>query len=522
MSGRFIADLRLALQVNRQKVCAIDCAPTGLEHAAVMTYGELESRALNLAAELQRRFDTAAHGDHVVLGIATRNSSDWLIADLACLFAGITALPLPLAFSQSQAEHLAERCDGFLVDAAGERTLAERWMLDFPDSRLRRISEPALEQPLLREPDGDSDWICKIIHTSGTTSRPKGVRLSTAAVGAVLTSLRQWMPVDAHRSYLSLVPLSLLLEQVTAAYLPLLAGGTVHFLPEDEALLGEPGTSPQRLIEWILRVEPTALTVPPVMLNRFYEQLTEGGAQGEHLSRYLHSGVHITCGGAAVSIDILHALAEMGIAVFQGYGLSENASVVSMNTLQHQRLGSVGRPLPHVQVRIGTDQTIEVKSSSLFSGYSGKDPSACSMSDDGWMDTGDLGELDADGYLYVRGRKKNVICLPNGRNVSPEQVELEYREYPGVRDAAVFFDEAHGLVALLCVESTPDRDDLASWSARRFSDIERPSRLWLLTKDDPLLEQLYTVTGRPKRADIATVFANLQGSASDEHTGLSL
>jgi len=521
MSARFIADLRQALQVNRQKVCAIDCAPTGLEHASAMTYGELESRALNLAAELQRRFDTPAHGDHVVLGIATRNSSDWLIADLACLFAGITALPLPLAFSQSQAEHLAERCDGFLVDAAGERTLADRWMLDFPDSRLRRISEPALEQPLLRESDG-SDWICKIIHTSGTTSRPKGVRLSTAAVGAVLTSLRQWMPVDAHRSYLSLVPLSLLLEQVTAAYLPLLAGGIVYFLPEGEPLLGEPGTSPQRLIEWILRVEPTALTVPPVMLNRFYEQLAQGDAPGKRLSRYLHSGVHITCGGAAVSLDILNALAEDGIPVFQGYGLSENASVVSMNTLEHQRLGSVGKPLPHVQVRIGADQTIEVKSSSLFSGYSGKDPSACSMSDDGWMDTGDLGELDADGYLYVRGRKKNVICLPNGRNVSPEQVELEYREYPGVRDAAVFFDETHGLVALLCVESAPDRADLSAWSTQRFSDIERPSHLWLLTKDDPLLEQLYTVTGRPKRADIATVFSDLQRTASDEHACLSL
>lgn len=521
MSARFIADLRQALQTHRQKVCAIDCAPNGLEQASAMTYGELESRALNLAAELQRRFDTPAHGDHVVLGIATRNSSDWLVADLACLFAGITALPLPLAFSQSQAEHLAERCDGFLVDAAGERTLAERWMLDFPDSRLRRISEPALAQPLLREPDG-SDWICKIIHTSGTTSRPKGVRLSTAAVGAVLTSLRQWMPADAHRSYLSLVPLSLLLEQVTAAYLPLLAGGVVYFLPEGEPLLGEPGTSPQRLIEWILRVEPTALTVPPIMLNRFYEQLAQGDAQSTRLSRYLHSGVHITCGGAAVSLDILNALAEDDIPVFQGYGLSENASVVSMNTLEHQRLGSVGKPLPHVQVRIGADQTIEVKSSSLFSGYSGKDPSACSMSDDGWMDTGDLGELDADGYLYVRGRKKNVICLPNGRNVSPEQVELEYREYPGVRDAAVFFDEAHGLVALLCVESAPDRAELASWSTQRFSDIERPSRLWLLTKDDPLLEQLYTVTGRPKRADIATVFSDLQRTASDEHTCLSL
>ncbi|MFD2882949.1 AMP-binding protein [Pseudomonas lini] len=286
----------------------------------------------------------------------------------------------------------------------------------------------------------------------------------------MLTSLRQWMPVDAHRSYLSLVPLSLLLEQVTAAYLPLLAGGIVHFLPEDEALLGEPGTSPQRLIEWILRVEPTALTVPPVMLNRFYEQLTEGGAQGEHLSRYLHSGVHITCGGAAVSIDILHALAEMGIAVFQGYGLSENASVVSMNTLQHQRLGSVGRPLPHVQVRIGTDQTIEVKSSSLFSGYSGKDPSACSMSDDGWMDTGDLGGswMPMVISMFAVARKKRDLPAQWPQR-QPGTGRAGIPRIPRcARCRGVFFDEAHGLVALLCVESTPDRDDLASWSARRF------------------------------------------------------
>jgi len=520
MSGGFINQLKQALQDNRQAVCAVDWT-SGTESVA-LTYGELEHRALNLAAELQRRFATPAHGDQVVLGIATRNSSDWLVADLACLFAGITALPLPLAFSQSQAEHLAERCDGFLVDAAGQRTLAQRWKLNFPDSRLRRLGEPVVEQPLSHTPDGEGDWICKIIHTSGTTSRPKGVRLSNQAVGAVLASLRERMPVNAHRRYLSLVPLSLLLEQVTAAYLPLLAGGTVHFLPPSEALLGEPGASPQRLVDWILKVQPTALTVPPVMINRFLEQLNDGGEAGERLASYLKSGVHITCGGAAVSIDALHDLAEQGIEVYQGYGLSENASVVSVNTLEEQRLGSVGKPLPHVQVRIGADQTIEVKSSSLFSGYSGTDPSACSMSDDGWMDTGDLGMLDEDGYLYVHGRKKNVICLPNGRNVSPEQVELEYRKYPGVNDAAVFFDEQHGLVALLCVESTPASDELVTWSTGRFSDIERPNRLWLLTKDDPLIEQLYTVTGRPKRADIATVFSTLQGNASNEHTCLSL
>ncbi|WP_335720327.1 AMP-binding protein [Pseudomonas corrugata] len=319
MSGSFINQLKQALQVNRQAVCAVDWA-SGTEPVA-LTYGELEHRVFNLAAELQQRFATPAHGDQVVLGIATRNSSDWLVADLACLFAGITALPLPLAFSQSQAEHLAERCDGFLVDAAGQRTLAQRWKLNFPDSRLRRLGEPVVEQPLLHTPDDAGNWICKIIHTSGTTSRPKGVRLSNQAVGAVLTSLRERMPANAHRRYLSLVPLSLLLEQVTAAYLPLLAGGTVHFLPPSEALLGEPGASPQRLVDWILHVQPTALTVPPVMINRFLEQLNEGGEAGERLASYLKSGAHITCGGAAVSIDALHDLAEQGIEVYQGYGL---------------------------------------------------------------------------------------------------------------------------------------------------------------------------------------------------------
>ncbi|MDR6958933.1 long-subunit acyl-CoA synthetase (AMP-forming) [Pseudomonas brassicacearum] len=521
MSAGFISQLQRALQDNRQAICAVDWSDSGNE-SVELTYGELEKRALHLAATLQRRFPSPPHVDHVVLGIATRNSSDWLVADLACLFAGITALPLPLAFSQSQAEHLAGCCDGFLVDVAGQRTLAQRWKLNFPDSRLQRINEPLIEQPLLYTPDGEGDWICKIIHTSGTTSRPKGVRLSTRAVGTVLASLRQGMPDNAHRRYLSLVPLSLLLEQVTAAYLPLLAGGTVHFLPPEEPLLGEPGASAQRLVDWILQVQPTALTVPPVMVNRFLEQLNEGGEPGERLGRYLKSGAHVTCGGAAVSIDVLRGLAEQGIEVYQGYGLSENASVVSMNTVGQQRLGSVGQPLAHVQVRIGADQTIEVKSSSLFSGYSGTDPSACSMSGDGWMDTGDLGSLDADGYLYVHGRKKNVICLPNGRNVSPEQVELEYRKYPGVNDAAVFFDEHHGLVALLCVESTPAREELLAWSAGRFSDIERPNRLWLLTRNDPLIEQLYTVTGRPKRADIASVFSTLQRTASHEHTCLSL
>ncbi|MCV4284081.1 AMP-binding protein [Pseudomonas capsici] len=520
MIPNLIGQLLAALRSHGDKTCAIDHADT----VRPLSYSELEQQSLALAAELQQRFVPEATDSPVVLGIVTRNTSQWLVADLACLFAGITSLPLPLAFSQAQAENLAAHCDGFLVDTAGQKTLNERWNLDLPASKVRHLDLPATPQPLRDEITG-RNWICKIIHTSGTTSSPKGVRLSCNAIAQVLTSLRERMPANAHQRYLSLVPLSLLLEQVTAAYLPLLAGGTVHFLPENEPLLGEPVASPARLTDWILSVKPTAITVPPVMLNEFLQRLEQ--EQTEELTTYLTTGVHITCGGAAVGLDVLHALEAKGVHVFQGYGLSENASVVSVNTSSLQRLGSVGKPLSHVQVRIGADKTIEVKSTSLFSGYSGLDPSACAMSDDGWMDTGDLGELDSDGYLYVHGRKKNVICLANGRNVSPEQVELEYRKYAGVRDAAVFLDQEHGLVALLCVESEPDRKDLAQWSTKRFSDVERPSKLWLLNLGNPLLEELYTVTGRPKRSDIAEAFANrfsssMERISTDEHACLSL
>ncbi|MEE4074200.1 AMP-binding protein [Pseudomonas viridiflava] len=522
MSANLIAQLRSALQVHGEKVCAVDHGDT----TRSLTYRELRQQAFALAAELQHRFQPKMPNDPVVIGIVTRNSSQWLIADLACLFAGITSLPLPLAFSQVQAENLAAHCDGFLVDSAGQKTLTERWLLDLPASKVRHLDSPAIPQPLAQTAV-EHDWICKIIHTSGTTSSPKGVRLSCAAIGQVLNSLRFRMPANAHLRYLSLVPLSLLLEQVTASYLPLLAGGTIHFLPPNEPLLGEPGASPARLTDWIQLVKPTALTVPPVMLNEFLRRLQEDREIARSLATYLTEQVHITCGGAAVDVEILRALEAQGVSVFQGYGLSENASVVSVNTAEQQRLGSVGKPLPHVQVRIGLDKTIEVKSTSLFSGYSGTDPSACAMSADGWMDTGDLGALDSDGYLYVHGRKKNVICLANGRNVSPEQVELEYRKYDGVRDAAVFLDEDHGLIALLCVESQPDRSDLAQWSTKRFSDVERPSKLWLLDLANPLLEQLYTVTGRPRRAEIAEAFAHrfspsMQRTSADEHACLSL
>lgn len=505
---------------NPEQVACIDHdADGGIQRQ--LNRRELANAAHVLADTLQAELRPDLVKQRPVVGIVIRNSSNWLIADLACLFANLTSLPLPQAFTRAQAEHLAAKCDFFLVDEPGEATLEQRWGLQASAVRKLRVDQLAAApsaMPASPQLAPDGSWICKIIHTSGTTSRPKGVCLSENALAATLKSLHEALPAECHHRYLSLVPLSLLLEQITALYMPLLAGGTVHFLPETVPLLGEPGGSADRMIDWLMRVRPGACTVPPMVINRLLARLEQGDAE---LARYLRAdgAPHITCGGAAVSAEVLARLAELGIAIFQGYGLSENASVVSVNTRTANRHGSVGRALPHVQVRIADDGGIHIRSASQFSHYSGEDPSACAHTADGWLDTGDLGTLDEDGYLFISGRKKNVICLPNGRNVSPEQVELELRQLDGIHDAVVFLDDEDGLVALLHTGEATDTTPWLGWMADNLSDIERPSRLWLLPRGSALLSRLYTVTGRPQRGDIAQAYASRRGnfSTNEEH-----
>ena len=503
MSRLFTRALVDAFEAHSDKLCIVDLGPAHEPNRLELTYSQVLDAANAVVDELDRQPEKP---DAARIGIVARNSANWVVADIACLLGGFTAVPLPMAFSKAQAEHLATTCDGFLVDAAGIKTLRDKWDIAIDATKIIDLDTVKAPGAALRPREVSAHDVCKVIHTSGTTSQPKGVKITLEALQQTLGSLCKVMPAHAHQRYLSMVPLSLLLEQVTAIYLPLLRGGTVHFLPETCPLLGEPGASPDDLIDTMLNVRPTAVTVPPVVIDRLAKRVADPDKHSSEVMAYWKSGVHITCGGAKVSPETLTFLASHGIAVYQGYGLSENTSVVSVNTAEHQRIGSVGKPLEHVQVRIATDHTIEVLSTSLFSGYVSADPSSCSFTEDGWLDTGDLGRLDDDGFLFVMGRKKNVLCLPNGRNVCPEQVETDLKEFSGVREAVVFLDEADGLIALIIGDPDLNAQRLSQWTHSAFSDIERPAVLWSMPMTDPSIAPFFTVTGRPKRADIAEAY----------------
>ncbi|MFJ3235662.1 AMP-binding protein [Streptomyces sp. NPDC086787] len=489
-------------------------------------YRDIIGAALVLAARL--RDWEQQHGRPARVGLLAENSPDWVAADLALLFAGAVEIPVPTAFAAEQAASLFETADLCLVDDGGTDALA-RWTKDrttgvLPDGcPVTPIDLPALlaaapaTAPAWPAPAHDA--VVKVIHTSGTTSAPKGVRIRRHGMDALLASLRARTTTALFERYLSIVPLSLLIEQVAGLYMPFLAGGSVTFMPPGTALVGTAADAAPRMLQLLRRARPTALVVPPTVAGLFLalcDQQPEENTTQRHLRIFGHEGpVFIACGGAPVPAEILQRLHEHGLTVHEGYGLSENSSVVSWNFPGEVRFGTVGRPLDHVEVQLADDGELLIRSTSLFAGYTREDPSSVVVDAHGWLHTGDLAALDDDGYLRITGRKKSLVITAGGRNISPEWVEARYRELGFVREAAIVADGLEAVHGLFVVEAgldhTTARRRIEEFGNERLSAIERAAVIRLMAEDDPDYARCFTVTGRPRRD---TIRAHLLGDAS--------
>ncbi len=265
----------------------------------------------------------------------------------------------------------------------------------------------------------------KITFTSGTTGEPKGVCLGREEMEAVAESLRQASGTVPRDRHLCLLPLATLLENIGGLYTPLLAGATACLPPL--AAVGLHGSSrldANRLSHALHDWQATTAILVPQML----QALLAAGRTGPPESlRYL------AVGGAPVSPCLLAQAHASGLPVYQGYGLSECASVVALNRPDANRPGSVGRPLPHLRLEFAADGEILVRGP-RWRGYLGDAP----VQDANLVATGDLGYLDDAGYLFLSGRKKNLFITAFGRNVAPEWVEGELVAHPGIAQAALF------------------------------------------------------------------------------------
>jgi long-subunit acyl-CoA synthetase (AMP-forming) len=283
---------------------------------------------------------------------------------------------------------------------------------------------------------------CKITFTSGTTGTPNGVCLDTPMLEAVTRALAARIHDapgmgDALRVHFTLLPLSTLLENVAGVYMPLLLGKIITVRAGAAiGLQGSSGLDVAALVLALHAAQPHSLIVLPQILQALV-------AAAEHGLRPPASLRFVAVGGAATPVALLARAQALGIPVYEGYGLSECASVVALNAPGANRPGSAGRVLDHVRVRI-VDGAIEV-AGNVFPGYLGQPapPRAA------WLDTGDLGHLDADGFLHVTGRRKNVIISSYGRNISPEWVEAELSLCGSIAQAMVIGDARPFLGAIV-------------------------------------------------------------------------
>jgi long-chain acyl-CoA synthetase len=302
--------------------------------------------------------------------------------------------------------------------------------------------------PLPEKPRNPNDTAV-ILYTSGTTGRSKGAMLSHANIVSNITGAAAHFRLDSSIHTLSFLPINHVFEQVCGVLLPLSLGGTVTF---SESL--------KKLGENLAEVKPTFFLAVPAVYRMILDRVLKS-IHSKKLAQLLFSlpltrsivtskvrqtfgsGTIFISGGAALDPAIAKGMTEFGLSIYQGYGITETSPIISAEQPGGKRLGTIGRPLQQVEVRIeapneeGVGEII-VKGPNVMQGYYKNPQATAEVLVDGWYRTGDLGFLSPDGFLTISGRVKNLIVTPNGKNVYPEEVENELLKSPFIAEVMVY------------------------------------------------------------------------------------
>jgi len=525
------------------------------------TYQRLAGDAVLRAFQLKER--GVRTGDRVLLW--GTNSAEWVAAFWGCLLRGVVVVPLDDSSTLDFASHVA--ADAGIKFAFVSRSkphftpaVPTLFLEDFPGTPgelnesaghgnaiadLHTAISVLCDEPITRS------HVAQILFTSGTTSEPRGVVLTHGNFLANLEPLEKGIAEYQRYErwfhplrFVSVVPLSHVFGQFMALFVPPLIGATVVF---------ENSPQPSEILRTIKREHATALIAVPRMLDAlrssllhefappgrahwfghiFISAATRKFLRRAWMFRFIHRRLGwkfwaFISGGAALSPETEEFFKRIGYAVVQGYGMTETASLISLYHPFRAAQGSVGKILPGREFRLTEDGEILVRGENVSSGYWEKGALRQGTEEDGgWLRTGDLGELDAQGNLRFRGRKKNVIVTPAGLNIYPEDLEAALRPQPAIRDAVVIplqiDDNAEPCAVLLC-QSSDEAAVRAAIDAANFSlaDYQRIRR-WLVWPD---LDFPRTPTGKPRLAVISSRAAELlrapATSASESSTSFT-
>jgi len=479
-------ELLQAVGRNKPDQIALHGTDVSLTYAALNT--AVKRQAETWAAQI-----TAA--SRPTMALAVENHPAWIVLDLAAMACSIPLVPLPFFFSPAQWLHAMQNA-GVSILVTDQPQLFEPLLTgNMLTSSQFELAGKTLTQFELCNFDQVTlpDNTAKITYTSGTTGNPKGVCLSNENMLNVAKAIATATQVSSADTHLSVLPLATLLENVAGVYATLLAGASCFLLPNHETgLSGATGLDIKRLLATLKHTQASTAIFTPELLHALVVCIESGETASAHL-RFL------AVGGASVSPALLARANKLHIPVYEGYGLSECASVVALNVPSGNRIGSVGKPLPHIKVSFTHEQEIVINGNAYL-GYVGQQ-----QPQQNTVHTGDIGQLDEDGYLIITGRKKNIFITSFGRNVSPEWVERELKITPCIAQAALFGEAKPWNVAIIVPRPAATEvqiNDAIQTLNARLPDYARISR-WVRA-DAPFStrNQQLTSNGRNRRDEI--------------------
>jgi long-chain acyl-CoA synthetase len=421
------------------------------------SYRRVAETAFRFARELEAR--GIRKGERVILWAA--NGPEWVAAFYGCAMRGAVVVPLDVESAPDFASrvHAQTKARLALVSAETEGRAAS---LDAPTLKLEALEETLSgHSPEPFESQGvTGEDLVEIIYTSGTTAEPRGVCLTHRNILANLAPLEdeiakylRWERLAHPVRFLSLLPLSHVFGQFMGFFVPQLLGGEVYF---------QDSLNPSEIASTIKRRRITVAAAVPRMLESMREHVERREAsrgRGGDFKRRLESAsslstlkriwrfrrVHrefgwkfwaFVTGGATLEAETENFWRRLGFAVVQGYGMTETASLITVNHPFRSGRGSIGRALPGQEMRLDESGEILVRGANVSPGY-WSEGRAVPLADGGWLRTGDLGERDEAGNIYFRGRKKDVIVTAAGLNVYPEDIEAALNRQPEIRESAV-------------------------------------------------------------------------------------
>ncbi|MCJ7486599.1 MAG: long-chain fatty acid--CoA ligase [Candidatus Aminicenantes bacterium] len=485
-------------------------------------------------------------GDRVAL--LSENRPEWVMADFAALTAGGVTVPIYASLLPDQVRYIIDDSAAKIVvcsdrdllrkveavrsslpsvehvvlleGEAPEGTLAFADVLD-RGKRLDETSPGAFERSAEAALPGD---LASIIYTSGTTGLPKGVMLSHANFVSNIDSLRAVIDFRADDTILSFLPLSHVLER-TATFLFVHSGSAIAYAESIEAVAAN-----------MVEVRPTIVVSVPRLFEKIYARVMDQILAGSRLKRAIfvwalatgkkyaarviaHEPVpkHLAlkrglaeklvyskitsktggrmrffvCGGAPLSKDIAEFFYAMGLIVLPGYGLTETSPVLAANTLNDYRFDTVGKTVPGVELRIAADGEILARGPNVMMGYYKNETDTREVMKGGWLYTGDIGRFDADGFLTITDRKKDIIVTSGGKNIAPQPIESLIQSSPYIANAVVVGSTRRFISALI----VPDFDKLESRARAQGVPFKDRAELCRRTElIDFLLDEVSRVT----------------------------